>query len=710
MTTIVGVRFRGSGKVYYFDPAGHDLKGGMHVIVETARGVEYGTCSGANRTVSDEAITQPLKPILRIATEEDERRAAANIEKEKEAIAICKEKIRKHELEMKLIDVEYTFDNNKVLFYFTADGRIDFRELVKDLAAVFRTRIELRQIGVRDETKILGGIGICGRELCCRTWLTDFVPVSIRMAKEQNLSLNPTKISGVCGRLMCCLKNEEDTYEYLNSQLPAVGESVTTVTGLKGEVAGVSVLRQKVKVLVEVNDEKEMQEFDVSELHFKPRRRKEKKEEKRDERKENRRDERTAGYSDDRLRAPENAGADPSEMTPSGNKEERLQARRAGQTQDQEKQRTQQAQERAARRAERAAQRSEDQRSQAAQMEQASDAAAEDQGRSRAAAGNETVRREISQEEREQLSDLSALLFADEAENASEAARMAAEAEAAQAAAADLSADGQKAASGQAGVNKKESAEDAPPAGEAPARQEISQEERENLTDLSALLFADEAENAREAALLSETEHSKAAKEQAEDEERAGEGNAMADLSALLFAGEVIKNPAEGEPAANAIKETSAEDKQENFDRGDRRSRQKNSERRDRRDGSDRGERRTRAESGNEGHERRHPAENGQGNAERKNRREGQDGTFQRSRGGYRRNYDNRRPQNAVPGGEHSEGRTQPARQMDHPRTGAEGAPAARGEGQERPAGKNRYTPSQRRGSSPRENAGNAHE
>ena len=189
---------------------------------------------------------------------------------------ICAEKIRKHKLDMKLIDAEYTFDNNKVLFYFTADGRIDFRDLVKDLASVFKTRIELRQIGVRDETKLLGGIGICGRPLCCHTFLSEFAPVSIKMAKEQNLSLNPTKISGVCGRLMCCLKNEEETYEYLNSRLPAVNDTVTTEDGLKGELHSVNVLRQTVKVVVEVGDEKEIREYDVKQLKFKPRRRKEK--------------------------------------------------------------------------------------------------------------------------------------------------------------------------------------------------------------------------------------------------------------------------------------------------------------------------------------------------------------------------------------------------------------------------------------------------
>ena len=215
----------------------------------------------------------PLKSVIRIATPEDDETEAKNREKEKEAYKICLEKIAKHGLEMKLIDAEYTFDNNKVLFYFTADGRIDFRELVKDLAAVFKTRIELRQIGVRDETKIMGGYSICGRPLCCSTYLTDFAPVSIKMAKDQNLSLNPTKISGMCGRLMCCLKNEQDTYEYLNSRLPDVGDRVTTSDGLKGEVHSVSVLRQLVKVLVEVNDEKELKEYKVSELKFRHKKR-----------------------------------------------------------------------------------------------------------------------------------------------------------------------------------------------------------------------------------------------------------------------------------------------------------------------------------------------------------------------------------------------------------------------------------------------------
>lgn len=274
MVKVVGIRFRNAGKIYYFGPGDLDLKAGMHAIVETARGVEIGTVITNPREVSEESVIQPLKPVIRIATEADERQAEKNIEKEKEAFRICLEKIQKHELDMKLVEAEYTFDNNKLLFYFTADGRIDFRELVKDLAAVFRTRIELRQIGVRDETKIMGGYGICGRQLCCHTFLPEFAPVSIKMAKEQNLSLNPTKISGVCGRLMCCLKNEEETYEYLNSKLPGVGDFVTTDDGLKGEVTSVNVLRQLVKVTVELGDEKELREYKPEQLRFKPRRRK----------------------------------------------------------------------------------------------------------------------------------------------------------------------------------------------------------------------------------------------------------------------------------------------------------------------------------------------------------------------------------------------------------------------------------------------------
>lgn len=272
MIKVVGIRFRNAGKIYYFDPKDFEMEVGSHAIVETARGVEYGTVLIAPRELEDNQVIQPLKPVIRVATEEDVKTVERNQEREKSAYKICLEKIAKHGLEMKLVQAEYTFDNNKLLFYFTADGRIDFRELVKDLASVFRTRIELRQIGVRDETKMLGGIGICGRELCCCSYLSDFVPVSIKMAKEQNLSLNPTKISGVCGRLMCCLKNEQETYEYLNSRLPSVGDTVTTMTGEIGEVQSVSVLRQKVKVLVEVDDEKELCEYDVDDLKFRPRR------------------------------------------------------------------------------------------------------------------------------------------------------------------------------------------------------------------------------------------------------------------------------------------------------------------------------------------------------------------------------------------------------------------------------------------------------
>lgn len=277
MINVIGVRFRNAGKIYYFDPGKMEIEAGNHVIVETARGIEYGHVVLGCREVEDSKVIQPLKSVIRMANQEDEDNEAANKKKEKDAFKICIEKIKKHNLDMKLIDVEYTFDNNKVLFYFTADGRIDFRELVKDLAAVFKTRIELRQVGVRDETKIVGGIGVCGRPLCCHSYLSEFIPVSIKMAKEQNLSLNPTKISGVCGRLMCCLKNEEETYEYLNSKLPNVGDYVNTDDGLKGEVHGVNVLRQQVKVLVTINrDEKEIREYKVEQLKFKPRRKKEK--------------------------------------------------------------------------------------------------------------------------------------------------------------------------------------------------------------------------------------------------------------------------------------------------------------------------------------------------------------------------------------------------------------------------------------------------
>ncbi len=276
MIKVIGVRFRTAGKIYFFDPLQFQVKRGDHVIVETARGVEYGTVVCAPKEVEEDKVFQPLKAVLRVATERDDEQERANKKKEKEAFHICLEKIRKHNLEMKLIDAEYTFDNNKVLFYFTADGRIDFRELVKDLASVFKTRIELRQIGVRDETKILGGMGSCGRPLCCHTHLSEFIPVSIKMAKEQNLSLNPTKISGVCGRLMCCLKHEEETYEELNRNLPHVGDFVHCDDGAKGEVQSVNVLRQLVKVVIEVDDEKEIREYKAEQLHFKRKHKKEK--------------------------------------------------------------------------------------------------------------------------------------------------------------------------------------------------------------------------------------------------------------------------------------------------------------------------------------------------------------------------------------------------------------------------------------------------
>ena len=274
MVKVIGGRFRQAGQIYNFDPLDFKIEVGNHVIVETARGIEYGKVVQSVQEKNEEDVIMPLKPVIRVATEEDDKIAKQNKDKEKKAFFICKEKIKKHGLEMKLIDTEYTFDNNKVLFYFTADGRIDFRELVKDLASVFKTRIELRQVGVRDETKMLGGIGICGRSLCCSTYLSEFIPVSIKMAKEQNLSLNPTKISGICGRLMCCLKNEQEAYEYLNSNLPNVGETVKTFDGLKGEVKSVNVLRQKVKIVIEQNDEREEREYSVNELKFKPKKKK----------------------------------------------------------------------------------------------------------------------------------------------------------------------------------------------------------------------------------------------------------------------------------------------------------------------------------------------------------------------------------------------------------------------------------------------------
>ena len=274
MIKVIGVRFRNGGKTYYFDPAGLEFKRQDQVIVETARGVEIGSVTLVNKEIADDEISGPIKKVMRKATEEDQKKALKNLDKEKEAFKICEEKIAKRQLEMKLVGAEYTFDNNKLTFYFTADGRIDFRELVKDLAAVFHTRIELRQIGVRDETKLMGGIGICGRELCCKSYLADFIPVSIKMAKEQNLSLNPTKISGLCGRLMCCLKNEQETYEYLNSRLPGINDTVTTPDGTKGTVQSVNVLRQMVRVIIEEGDTKEAHDYPADQLKFKPRKKK----------------------------------------------------------------------------------------------------------------------------------------------------------------------------------------------------------------------------------------------------------------------------------------------------------------------------------------------------------------------------------------------------------------------------------------------------
>lgn len=246
---VVGVRFKEVGKIYYFDPGDLDIPRDAPVIVETVRGVEYGRAVLENREINDEDIVQPLKKVIRIATPEDARQEESNRKREKDAFGICVEKIQSHGLDMHLVDVELTFDLNKIIFYFTADGRVDFRELVKDLAAVFRMRIELRQIGVRDEAKILNGIGICGRTLCCATFLDEFQPVSIKMAKEQGHSLNPTKISGICGRLMCCLKYEEETYEFLNRNLPGIGDLVHTPDG-DGEVLSVNVLRQLARVAV----------------------------------------------------------------------------------------------------------------------------------------------------------------------------------------------------------------------------------------------------------------------------------------------------------------------------------------------------------------------------------------------------------------------------------------------------------------------------
>jgi cell fate regulator YaaT (PSP1 superfamily) len=253
MVKTVGVRFKKAGKIYYFDPDELDINLEDNVIVETIRGIEFGEVVLGIREVAEEQIVAPLKKVLRIATEEDKKIYWDNKNKERDALSLCLQKVQQHNLDMKLIDVEYTFDNNKIIFYFTADGRIDFRELVKDLASVFKTRIELRQIGVRDEAKMIGGVGPCGRALCCSSFLGDFAPVSIKMAKEQNLSLNPAKISGICGRLMCCLKYEQDAYEYARSIVPRIGSIVDTAEG-KGEVVSNNMLKEQVRVLLELQE------------------------------------------------------------------------------------------------------------------------------------------------------------------------------------------------------------------------------------------------------------------------------------------------------------------------------------------------------------------------------------------------------------------------------------------------------------------------
>ncbi|WML36489.1 stage 0 sporulation family protein [Clostridium sp. OS1-26] len=268
MVTVVGVRFKKAGKIYYFSPDELDVKKNNYVIVETARGVEFGECVIAPKQIGEDEIVSPLKSVIRIATQEDIDRHSENKQKEEEAFNVCLEKIQQHDLKMKLIDVEYTFDNNKVIFYFTADGRVDFRELVKDLAAIFRTRIELRQIGVRDEAKMIGGLGPCGRTMCCSTFLGDFAPVSIKMAKEQNLSLNPTKISGICGRLMCCLNYEQETYEHIRIKLPKVDSVVDTPYG-KGTVVSNSVVKESVKVKIKPQDGDEtIKEIPIDEIEL----------------------------------------------------------------------------------------------------------------------------------------------------------------------------------------------------------------------------------------------------------------------------------------------------------------------------------------------------------------------------------------------------------------------------------------------------------
>jgi cell fate regulator YaaT (PSP1 superfamily) len=267
MIRIVGIRFKNAGKVYYFGPNDLDIKKGDYLIVETARGIEFGECVIGVKEIDEQQIIAPLKSVLRIADEKDIAKHKENKDKEEEAFKVCLKKIEEHKLNMKLIDVEYTFDNNKVIFYFTADGRVDFRDLVKDLATVFKTRIELRQIGVRDEAKMIGGLGPCGRSMCCSSFLGDFASVSIKMAKEQNLSLNPTKISGICGRLMCCLNYEQSTYEDIRKRLPKVGSTVKTAEGM-GEVIYNNIVKEAVKVRFKRGEEDVVEQFKIEDIEL----------------------------------------------------------------------------------------------------------------------------------------------------------------------------------------------------------------------------------------------------------------------------------------------------------------------------------------------------------------------------------------------------------------------------------------------------------
>lgn len=267
MIKVVGVRFKKAGKIYYFDPADMNIQKDTYVVVETARGIEFGECVIGIKEINENDIVSPLKSVLRIATNEDIEKHFKNKDKEKDAFDICLKKIQEHGLTMKLIDVEYTFDNNKVIFYFTADGRVDFRDLVKDLATIFKTRIELRQIGVRDEAKMLGGLGPCGRPMCCSSFLGDFASVSIKMAKEQNLSLNPTKISGICGRLMCCLNYEQSTYEDIRKRMPKVGSIVKTSEGT-GEVFSNNIVKESIKVKLKKGEEELLEEFKIDNIEL----------------------------------------------------------------------------------------------------------------------------------------------------------------------------------------------------------------------------------------------------------------------------------------------------------------------------------------------------------------------------------------------------------------------------------------------------------